>query len=262
MVNEMGKFIRQKRKEANMTLKQVSKEAGISFTYLSTLETGKREKPSAEVLNNIAGVLGVQPVEMLTVGGYLTPTEVDKVGEKENDQWQLNRLNPLEMLSEIQPAVIKNIFKSYMKNVDFKTNDYELLNVSEEFLKKITPKEYVDLVVVNHKELLHIYVFLAAINQFTGNSISSETIWNWVQNLKENADVIEKEMDFAAFEMWYKLYFTDNLLDEFGDYELQNSREYSFDLTPIMENDTVVFKGKIMSPRVLKSLRVLLENVQ
>lgn len=259
MSNEIGEFIRRKRKEAKMTLKQVSEGAGISFPYLSTLETGKRENPSAEVLNNIAGVLGVQPVEILTVAGYLTPVEPDKV---EKDQCQSYRLNPLEMLLGVQPLVLKNIFKSYVKLCDLKIDDYELLNVSEEFLNKTTSKEYLDLVIINHKELLHIYVFLAASTQVTGARVPEETIWRWAGNPKGNADIIEKEMDFDAFEIWYKLYFKNKILDEYEDYELRNGLDNSFDITQIMDSNTIIFQGKILSPRIVDSVKTLLENAK
>ena len=262
MSNEIGEFIRRKRKEAKMTLKQVSEGAGISFPYLSTLETGKRENPSAEVLNNIAGVLGIQPVEILTVAGYLAPTDMDKVAEKEKDYLQFNRFNPLEILTKVKPDVLKNIFKSYINIVDLKASDYKVLNVSEEFLKKITPKEYVDLLIINHKELLHIYVFLAATSEISGNNIPASTIWRWAENPKKNENIIEKEIDFAAFGIWYKLYFFNKILDEYGNYELRNSIDYSFDITQLMENDTILFQGKILSPRVVKSIRIFLENTQ
>ncbi|WP_341959916.1 helix-turn-helix domain-containing protein [Planococcus maritimus] len=261
MSNEIGEFIRKKRKEAKMTLKEVSENAGISFPYLSTLETGKKTNPSAEVLNSIAGVLGVPPVEILTVAGYLTRDEVEGKVDKKYLQWNLNHLSPLEMLTTIQrPDVIRNIFKSCVKNANLKVDNYELLNVSEEFLVKITSKEYVDLLVIRHKELLHIYVFIAAITQITGIVIPSETIWKWVDNLNGKTDVIEKSLEFDAFDIWYKLYFKDGILDNFGDYELQSTIDYSFDISPVTEYDTILFEGKLLSPSVVKSLRVLLEN--
>lgn len=261
MSNEIGEFIRKKRKEAKMTLKEVSEDAGISFPYLSTLETGKRTNPSAEVLNNIAGVLGVPPVEILTVAGYLTRNEIEEKADIEHVKWNLNHLSPLEMLTTIQRTdLIRNIFKSYVKNAGLKVDNYELLDVSEEFLEKITSKEYVDLLVIKHKELLHIYVFIAAITQITGIVIPSETIWKWVANLNGKIDVIEKTLEFDAFDIWNKLYFKDGILDDFGNYQLQNSVDYSFEVSPVMEYDTILFEGKILSPKVVQSLRVLLEN--
>jgi transcriptional regulator with XRE-family HTH domain len=57
MENSFGSFIRNKRTEKDMTLRQFSKEVGISTVYASNIESGKRNAPSNEILIKIGSVL-------------------------------------------------------------------------------------------------------------------------------------------------------------------------------------------------------------
>ncbi|WP_394122212.1 helix-turn-helix domain-containing protein [Planococcus donghaensis] len=262
MSKEIGDFIRRKRKDSNMTLKQVSERAGISYPYLSTLETGKRDNPSAEVLNNIAGVLNIPSVDILTVGGYLTSTDMEKVSSKKTGGWELQRMTPLDILVELSPEIVRNIFKSYIKKSGLKIADYELLNLSDIVLEKITTKEYVDSLILNHKEFFHLYVFLAATAQYIHESISESEIWKWSQNIEEMKNTVENELHFEAFNLWYKFYFSKNILTEYGDYVLRNSEGHAFDLGPLLKSDIVLLNGKILSPKVVESLKGLLNNLQ
>ena len=55
-------FILQKvRRDKNISQKQLSKMTKISASYIQKLESGKRSKPSYEVVTNIAAALNVKP---------------------------------------------------------------------------------------------------------------------------------------------------------------------------------------------------------
>jgi transcriptional regulator with XRE-family HTH domain len=64
---DIGTFIHVERKKAKMTLKQLGKSTGISESYISRVETGGRQKPSAEVLIKIADVLDISSFNILTI---------------------------------------------------------------------------------------------------------------------------------------------------------------------------------------------------
>ncbi|WP_239676646.1 helix-turn-helix domain-containing protein [Natronosporangium hydrolyticum] len=65
---EVGDFIRDLRRSAGVSLRQLAAKAGVSNPYLSQVERGLR-KPSAEVLQQIAGALRVStPVMYLRAG--------------------------------------------------------------------------------------------------------------------------------------------------------------------------------------------------
>ncbi|CAN5598965.1 hypothetical protein BH18ACT1_BH18ACT1_04830 [soil metagenome] len=55
---DVGRFIREQREGARITLRRLSDLAGISNPYLSQIERGLR-KPSAEILQQIAKALSI-----------------------------------------------------------------------------------------------------------------------------------------------------------------------------------------------------------
>lgn len=55
---KLGKRIRELRKAKGVTQEELAFEAKIDFSYINEIEAGKRN-PSVEILNAIAGVLGV-----------------------------------------------------------------------------------------------------------------------------------------------------------------------------------------------------------
>jgi transcriptional regulator with XRE-family HTH domain len=64
-MEELGSFIRSRRRAHRLSLRRLSEASGISNPYLSQIERGLR-KPSAEVLQQIARALEL-PVEELYV---------------------------------------------------------------------------------------------------------------------------------------------------------------------------------------------------
>ena len=59
----VGQELRDERQDAERTLADVSKEAGVSTQYLSEIERGRKE-PSSEVLGAVAGALGLRLVDL------------------------------------------------------------------------------------------------------------------------------------------------------------------------------------------------------
>jgi len=68
--HEIGEFIRDLRRNARISLRELADRAGVSNPYLSQIERGLR-KPSAEVLAQIAGALRVSTPLMYLRAGLL-----------------------------------------------------------------------------------------------------------------------------------------------------------------------------------------------
>lgn len=65
---DIGAYIRELRRHARISLRQLAEQAGVSDPYLSQVERGLR-KPSAEVLHQLAGALRVStPLLYLRAG--------------------------------------------------------------------------------------------------------------------------------------------------------------------------------------------------
>jgi transcriptional regulator with XRE-family HTH domain len=67
---DIGEFIRDLRRTARISLRELADRAGVSNPYLSQIERGLR-KPSAEVLSQIAGALRVSTPLMYLRAGLL-----------------------------------------------------------------------------------------------------------------------------------------------------------------------------------------------
>jgi transcriptional regulator with XRE-family HTH domain len=67
---DIGEFIRDMRRNARISLRQLANQAGVSNPYLSQIERGLR-KPSAEVLQQIASALRVSTPLMYLRAGLL-----------------------------------------------------------------------------------------------------------------------------------------------------------------------------------------------
>ena len=73
-LNTLGEFISAQRRSAQLTLRQLAEQAGISNPYLSQIERGLR-KPSAEVLQQLSKALRVSAETLYVRAGILDPEE-------------------------------------------------------------------------------------------------------------------------------------------------------------------------------------------
>src|SRR5438876_2896452 len=81
-LRDLGAFIRDQRRTARLSLRNLSELAGISNPYLSQIERGLR-KPSAEILQQIAKALRISAETLYVRAGILEDhgAERDLTGE-------------------------------------------------------------------------------------------------------------------------------------------------------------------------------------
>jgi HTH-type transcriptional regulator, competence development regulator len=60
-----GERLRQLRRDRQMNQRTLAARVGIDFTYLSKLENGRLDPPSAETIVKLAQALGANPDELL-----------------------------------------------------------------------------------------------------------------------------------------------------------------------------------------------------
>ncbi|HUG84228.1 MAG TPA: helix-turn-helix transcriptional regulator [Euzebya sp.] len=75
-VRELGSFIREQREHAKLSGRNLARRAGVSNPYLSQIERGLR-KPSAEILQSIAGALRISAETLYVKAGILEEREGD-----------------------------------------------------------------------------------------------------------------------------------------------------------------------------------------
>ncbi|MCH7681870.1 helix-turn-helix domain-containing protein [candidate division KSB1 bacterium] len=90
---KFGEFLKDLRIRKGLKLRDVEKATGISNSYLSQVETGKRNPPHPDILKKLAPVYGVTIGELMTKAGYLeqemTVQKEDMTQEQELD-WAFN----------------------------------------------------------------------------------------------------------------------------------------------------------------------------
>ena len=102
---DIGEYIKQQRNNAKISLRQLSKLAGVSNPYLSQIERGLR-KPSAEILQQIAKGLRISAEALYVQAGILDLPQggpvVDAVRADTN-------------LTERQKQVLLDIYESFRR---------------------------------------------------------------------------------------------------------------------------------------------------
>jgi len=73
-VESLGAYLREQRVGAELSLRQLAEQAGVSNPYLSQIERGLR-RPSAEVLQALAKALRISAEQVYVQAGILNPDD-------------------------------------------------------------------------------------------------------------------------------------------------------------------------------------------
>ncbi len=77
---KFGQYLRELRKERNLTLRDIEERTDISNSYLSQLENGYIDQPSPRNLQRLAQVYGISYESLMTQAGYLSPRALGEAG--------------------------------------------------------------------------------------------------------------------------------------------------------------------------------------
>lgn len=109
-----GQWLRLKREEKGLTQMDIARRAGVSMSYISTIERGERHRitgapsaPSRDIVINIAKALGVDEAEALTRAGY-TPEDPKAIDIMQRDDIRIALFTgsiPPEELDEFRRAI-------------------------------------------------------------------------------------------------------------------------------------------------------------
>ncbi len=73
-VENLGEYLREQRMSAQLSLRQLAEQTGVSNPYLSQIERGLR-RPSAEVLQQLAKALRISAETLYVRAGILDPND-------------------------------------------------------------------------------------------------------------------------------------------------------------------------------------------
>ncbi len=103
-VSSLGDYIREQRRTAQYSLRQLAAAAGVSNPYLSQIERGVR-KPSAEILQQIAKALRISAETLYVHAGILE--------EREGGQEVPTAILADPAITERQKRVLLDIYESF-----------------------------------------------------------------------------------------------------------------------------------------------------
>jgi transcriptional regulator with XRE-family HTH domain len=108
-VRDVGRYIREQRRQAELSVRNLARQAGVSNPYLSQIERGLRQ-PSAKILKDIAKALRISAETLYLRAGILDHDE------REGDLIPAIVRDP--HLSERQKQVLIDIYKSFLANAE------------------------------------------------------------------------------------------------------------------------------------------------
>ena len=73
-VTSLGEYLHEQRVNAELSLRQLAEQTGVSNPYLSQIERGLR-RPSAEVLQQLAKALRISAEQLYVQAGILSPDD-------------------------------------------------------------------------------------------------------------------------------------------------------------------------------------------
>jgi transcriptional regulator with XRE-family HTH domain len=71
MVNLFGEALREKRRDAGISQRELADKIGVDFSYISKVENGRLPPPAADTVVKICRVLGTKPEELLALTGKI-----------------------------------------------------------------------------------------------------------------------------------------------------------------------------------------------
>jgi transcriptional regulator with XRE-family HTH domain len=106
VLRDVGDYIREQRRAAQVSVRELAKAAGVSNPYLSQIERGLR-KPSAEILQQIAKALRISAEQLYVQAGILT--------ERVGDDTVTTAILGDTGLTERQKQVLLEIYESFRR---------------------------------------------------------------------------------------------------------------------------------------------------
>ncbi len=130
-VGDLGTYIRDQRRTAEMSLRQLARLAGVSNPYLSQIERGLRQ-PSAEILQQIARGLRISAEALYVQAGILD--------ERRSDSQVPEAVLQDAGLNERQKQVLLEIYESFRRENDAATGDVVAPAAADDVSAEVAPE--------------------------------------------------------------------------------------------------------------------------
>lgn len=76
-----GEKVKEIRNSKGLSLKELESKCGVSHSYLSQIENGKRESPKFAIVRSLSIGLGVPYISLLIAAGYVEASDIEDYHE-------------------------------------------------------------------------------------------------------------------------------------------------------------------------------------
>ncbi|NMO97450.1 helix-turn-helix domain-containing protein [Paenibacillus lemnae] len=145
---EFGSYLRELRKNANLTMRKLDSLSGVSHSYISQLERGERGIPSPDILKKLADPLNISYMDLLhkaghsPVGDQSNNRSLRKMPEVMNAISYKGLLYTIELIKEKLfvndefPQDLASDFEKVLASQDLKLSPSLFLDSAESFFKE------------------------------------------------------------------------------------------------------------------------------
>ena len=95
-----GELLRERRRQAGITQRQLAERAGVDFSYISKLENDRLGPPAADTVVKLSQILGTPAEELLTLVGKLPSDVHDQLGASAGAQQFLRTVQEMALSDE------------------------------------------------------------------------------------------------------------------------------------------------------------------
>ncbi|MGW6279739.1 helix-turn-helix domain-containing protein [Kribbella sp. NPDC055071] len=113
-VGSVGEYLAEQRRNAQLSLRQLSDLAGVSNPYLSQIERGLR-KPSADVLQQLAKALRISAETLYVRAGILDPDDSSEGSAGRRGPGVVDAVLLDPALNERQKRVLLDVYASFVR---------------------------------------------------------------------------------------------------------------------------------------------------
>jgi len=92
-----GELLREKRRIAGVSQRELAANAGLDFSYISKLENGRIPPPAADTVVVFCRILKIEPEELLAAGGKLPADVQASVGTSQAAQSFLQNASQMSL---------------------------------------------------------------------------------------------------------------------------------------------------------------------
>lgn len=111
MALTFGSKLREYRRRANISQRDLAQRTGIDFSYISKLENDRIPPPSADTIVKICDVLDIDPNELLAITGKLPSDVRSGITTREGAQRFLREAQDLSLSDEEWEAMVRSLRK-------------------------------------------------------------------------------------------------------------------------------------------------------